>query len=103
MGSEFQSIIIIYMMVHAPGIEPKPACGPGKFRCDDGACIDEDYRCDEVADCRDGSDEQYCGGTTENGMYKSVFMLAEGCEDVASDSKIFLILVEWKDFTFQYY
>jgi hypothetical protein len=92
------------MVIHVLGAEPKPACGPGKFRCDDGVCIDEDYRCDEVADCCDGSDERYCGGPTEGGgTYKSAYMLAEGCDDLASDGKIVLIQVGCKDFTFQYY
>lgn len=102
MGSESLIIIFIYIMVYAPG-EVKPSCGPGKFRCNDGACIDEDYRCDEVADCRDGSDERFCGGVTEgSGMYEGVFMLTEGYENFVSDSKSFLFQVDWKDFNCGY-
>lgn len=70
MDSEFQGIVNMWLICHSPDVEPRPpTCGPGKFRCDDGACIDDDYRCDEVTDCRDGSDERYCDGPpAANGM-----------------------------------
>jgi integrin beta 2 len=65
------------MMGRLPGTEPGPTCEPGKFRCDDGTCIEESYRCDDVTDCRDGSDERNCGSPTDSsGMYKAVFLLA---------------------------
>jgi hypothetical protein len=66
-------------MGHLPDTEPRPTCEPGKFRCDDGTCIDESYRCDDVTDCRDGSDEGNCGPTDGNGMYKAVLLLAGKC------------------------
>jgi len=67
-------------MCHVLDTESKPACETGKFRCDDGACIDEDYRCDDVSDCQDGSDERYCGGPVNgSGMYRSVLRVAQGC------------------------
>ena len=68
------------MMNHLSGTEPVPSCGPGKFRCDDGTCIEESYRCDDVTDCRDGSDEQNCGSQPDvNGMYKAVLLLTGKC------------------------
>ena len=35
-------------------------CGPGKFSCGDGACIDIDKRCDKIEQCDDKSDEDNC-------------------------------------------
>ena len=32
----------------------------GEFTCDDGQCINMEERCDQIADCRDGSDETGC-------------------------------------------
>jgi hypothetical protein len=67
-------------MDHLPATEPGPTCAPGKFRCNDGTCIEESYHCDDVTDCRDGSDEQNCGSRTDgNGMYKAVLLLTGKC------------------------
>ncbi len=33
------------------------SCPPGEWACDIGHCIPAGYRCDEMADCLDGSDE----------------------------------------------
>ena len=33
---------------------------PGKFCCDDGACIKSELICNNFADCEDGSDERNC-------------------------------------------
>ena len=36
-------------------------CGPYGFTCDDGQCIWIGLRCDRIVQCRDASDEAYCG------------------------------------------
>ena len=33
------------------------ACAVDQFRCDNGRCVPEDYRCDGDDDCSDDSDE----------------------------------------------
>jgi len=80
------------MIDHLPDTPPGPTCGPGKFRCDDGTCIEESYRCDDVTDCRDGSDEVNCGSRPDgNGMYKAVLLLTGKCFASGSAYKSFLI------------
>ena len=32
-------------------------CPEGLFRCDNGNCIDPNYKCNGKKDCKDGSDE----------------------------------------------
>lgn len=36
-------------------------CDPTFFRCNNGRCIQPQYRCDYDDDCKDGSDEMDCG------------------------------------------
>ena len=35
-------------------------CAENEFTCNDGQCIDVNYRCDQIIDCRDKSDEKEC-------------------------------------------
>ena len=35
-------------------------CGEGKFTCNDGQCVTMEQRCDQLANCRDKSDERHC-------------------------------------------
>ena len=35
-------------------------CGEGKFTCNDGQCVTMEQRCDQLANCRDKSDERRC-------------------------------------------
>ena len=35
-------------------------CSLQQFACDSGMCVGDDYRCNGVADCDDGSDEENC-------------------------------------------
>ena len=36
------------------------ACRWFEWRCDDGGCVDERLKCNDRADCADGSDERGC-------------------------------------------
>ncbi|XP_070565018.1 MAM and LDL-receptor class A domain-containing protein 1-like isoform X2 [Ptychodera flava] len=49
--------------VHPPTVGPTSStnpCGPGKFTCTDGTCLDDTQYCDFVSQCKDGSDETQC-------------------------------------------
>ena len=35
-------------------------CKDGEFTCDDGQCVRMDKRCNQLPNCRDGSDERMC-------------------------------------------
>lgn len=35
-------------------------CRSDEFRCDDGSCVGSDFRCDNIPDCSDASDEDNC-------------------------------------------
>ncbi|XP_069467045.1 basement membrane-specific heparan sulfate proteoglycan core protein isoform X3 [Ambystoma mexicanum] len=43
-----------------PDLGPRP-CHREEARCPNGQCIPRDYLCDGERDCKDGSDELYCG------------------------------------------
>ncbi|XP_070566222.1 MAM and LDL-receptor class A domain-containing protein 1-like [Ptychodera flava] len=45
----------------------QPTCLPEEYKCDNGACINSNLRCDFSADCPDGSDESpaSCGSYVE--------------------------------------
>ena len=36
------------------------ACKEGKFTCNDGQCVSMEERCNQLLECRDGSDEDNC-------------------------------------------
>ena len=36
-------------------------CKEGEFVCTNGDCVSNEYVCDGIADCDDGSDESSCG------------------------------------------
>ncbi|XP_072545852.1 kunitz-type protease inhibitor 1a isoform X1 [Salminus brasiliensis] len=36
------------------------SCGPEKFTCANGCCIDKELECDQAKQCSDGSDEEQC-------------------------------------------
>lgn len=37
-----------------------PLCFSNEFQCRDGGCVKSEYRCDNITDCRDQSDEWNC-------------------------------------------
>ena len=40
-------------------------CGTGEFKCDNGQCIKYNLRCNNDAECSDGSDETSCGCSSD--------------------------------------
>ncbi|KAM5255351.1 SCO-spondin-like [Ctenodactylus gundi] len=44
------------------GVLSSVPCGPLEFPCGSGECMPRGWRCDREEDCKDGSDEQGCGG-----------------------------------------
>lgn len=41
-------------------------CRPGDVVCDNGRCLAPARRCDLYIDCNDGTDEMFCGKSSEN-------------------------------------
>lgn len=50
-------------------------CPEGLFRCDNGNCIDPNYKCNGKKDCKDGSDESValCGPIGKTARVNSPF------------------------------
>ncbi len=63
---------IIYIICYVDSISKTNAyisakvCLLDTFECDDGQCIDISLYCDYILDCRDGSDEIFCGKSGHN-------------------------------------
>ena len=43
-----------YIMVFLSAVKP---CTDDELRCQNGKCVNKAWRCDNVDDCRDGTDE----------------------------------------------
>ena len=48
------------MLTAVPTRPPPRECTADEFRCDDGTCIEQRYRCDREHHCPDGTDEINC-------------------------------------------
>ena len=58
--------MVIFLCGAAHGFEAQ--CEPDKwFKCNDGLCVREYWRCDGEPDCMDGSDEFGCDTDIEPG------------------------------------
>ena len=47
-------------------------CKTNEFTCNDGSCIDLEYRCDDNYDCSDRSDEKNCRQITIDNDYRNI-------------------------------
>ena len=47
----------------------KPQCTSNEFRCTNGYCIKDIYKCDGYPHCTDSSDEQFCGPTRNTFLF----------------------------------
>ncbi|MCI4382828.1 hypothetical protein PGIGA_G00019220 [Pangasianodon gigas] len=52
--------------IELPKEECGMSCGPEKFTCANGCCIDEVLECDQMKQCSDGSDEDQCANMDSN-------------------------------------
>ena len=55
-------IVIIGVQSQSASDINDEVCGrPDKFKCDNGECTKFAYVCNDIKDCKDGSDEINCG------------------------------------------
>lgn len=52
-------------------------CGDGQIRCDNGKCVLPNWRCDGIAQCQDGKDEENCPKVEvdRQGMIKNLILV----------------------------
>ena len=69
-------LLVIALVVLISAACHGKVCQQDQFRCNDGHCIDEEYKCDGDKDCNDGSDEttELCGVNCEKveGRFASI-------------------------------
>ncbi|XP_055875332.1 uncharacterized protein LOC106069146 isoform X3 [Biomphalaria glabrata] len=46
--------------IDLPFVCRAPACPSGSYRCSNGMCLNQRWKCDNILDCADGSDENDC-------------------------------------------
>uniref|UniRef100_A0A2C9KKK6 Sushi, von Willebrand factor type A, EGF and pentraxin domain-containing protein 1 n=1 Tax=Biomphalaria glabrata TaxID=6526 RepID=A0A2C9KKK6_BIOGL len=51
--------------IDLPFVCRAPACPTNSFRCSNGMCLNQRWKCDNVSDCADGSDEIDCSGVSD--------------------------------------
>ena len=58
-GELYFSLILLYILHNL--ICCLEICQTNQFRCDNGKCVFNSWKCDNVDDCGDNSDEKSCG------------------------------------------